>query len=427
MKEQTRKEMKEKLAGYRRPAPDVAWTELEKALAPHRQPAVAKWGKLMAVAAMVLLAVGLGWRHLSPEEETGNPQTAMSDPVSSTSSAEPPVGSSAEPSETLASAGRTPTHTVKTPLDEREEKNKWSGEASSAKPTVSDRMSAEGNGEKDASLPPRQAADDETDTHPSPAETKGSDAEKKDVDDRKNRIDEPTNRPEGDWMHTIPVEGNRLTAQVYYSNSMSGGSSVSSFGPSLSPANTYGNAYYDPNANGDVPLYDQDLEVEERARHHQPIRLGVSVRYCLGRRWSIESGLSYTYLASDITRSVKGSSYEMEQRLSYLGVPLNVGYQLWGNRHFNVYASAGGMVEMMVSGKRVNVENHFRERIGHQPLQFSVIGAAGVEFLPGGSVSIFAEPGIAYHFAHRGSIPTFYQDKPFCFNLNLGLRLNFNK
>ena len=108
-------------------------------------------------------------------------------------------------------------------------------------------------------------------------------------------------------------------------------------------------------------------------------------------------------------------------------MPLNVNYLLWGNRHFNVYASAGGMVETMVWGKRMNEEYDYNERVGRQPVQFSVQGAAGVEYVPGGNLSIYAEPGIAYHFANHGNVPTFYQDKSLGFNLNLGLRFSFSK
>ena len=35
----------------------------------------------------------------------------------------------------------------------------------------------------------------------------------------------------------------------------------------------------------------------EKAKHHIPIRLGISLRYYLNERWNLQSGLTYSYLA----------------------------------------------------------------------------------------------------------------------------------
>ena len=40
---------------------------------------------------------------------------------------------------------------------------------------------------------------------------------------------------------------------------------------------------------------------------------------------------------------------------------------------------------------------------------------------------IYAEPGVAYYFDNESSLPTIYQEKPFNFNLNMGLRFNLGK
>ena len=40
-------------------------------------------------------------------------------------------------------------------------------------------------------------------------------------------------------------------------------------------------------------------------------------------------------------------------------------------------------------------------------------------------MSLFVEPDIGYYFDNHSSIPTFYQEKPLSFNLNLGLRFSF--
>ena len=61
MKEQWIIEMQQKLAGYRQPAPEVSWDEIEKALAKNRQKAKAKmiqmWTRRIVAAVVVLVAV----------------------------------------------------------------------------------------------------------------------------------------------------------------------------------------------------------------------------------------------------------------------------------------------------------------------------------------------------------------------------------
>ena len=150
-------------------------------------------------------------------------------------------------------------------------------------------------------------------------------------------------------------------------------------------------------------------QTDHYVHHRQPVRFGLSLRYRISDRWSLESGLSYTRLSSDITTIVDGVSTNEEQRHDYIGVPLNVGYQLWGNRHFSVYVLAGGIVEKMLDAS---------------PWQFSLNGAAGAEYMINRQFSIYAEPGFGYYFPDGSSIPTIYQDRRLNLNLGFGLRMN---
>lgn len=177
-----------------------------------------------------------------------------------------------------------------------------------------------------------------------------------------------------------------------------------------------------------------ELPVEENIHHRQPVRVGMSVRYPLDGRWSMESGLQYSRLTAQITRSSAGKGSRTDQELNYLGVPLSVSYLLAGGKHLSVYASAGGTVEKMVQGKRSTKEvtgstegPAQTESVSIKPLQWSVNGAVGAEYHLNQTLSLYAEPGISYHFDNHSSIPTYYQEKPLGFSLNLGLRINLNK
>lgn len=171
---------------------------------------------------------------------------------------------------------------------------------------------------------------------------------------------------------------------------------------------------YNNNKNTTIPgwHYDDKNPVDMTdcsIHHHQPVKFGMSLRYQFDDRWSLESGLIYTLLASDITTNVNGISSHSKQKLHYLGVPLNVGYQFWTDRKLGLYVSAGGTIDKLLNGSG---------------WQFSVNGSAGAEYFINNSFSLYVEPGVGYYFPNGSNLSTIYQDHPWNFNLTLGLRFN---
>lgn len=257
---------------------------------------------------------------------------------------------------------------------------------------------------------------------------------------RKTQTARPVIYPSGKQM-----KGGKLMAKVYFSNTVvggqkgQGGGDLASATPAHSvmsePVGTGGatDIYFFPLASfkavNNVPL-----PKEEEIHHRQPVRVGMTVRYPISDRWSVESGLQYSRLSSDITVSSVGNGSQTDQDLDYLGVPVNVNYQLVGGKRWSVYASAGGAVEKMVKGKRTtrDVANGKegpveRESVSIKPLQYSVTGAIGAEYHVDSTISIYAEPGVSYHFDNHSAIPTYYQEKPLGLSLNVGLRFNLGK
>jgi hypothetical protein len=173
------------------------------------------------------------------------------------------------------------------------------------------------------------------------------------------------------------------------------------------------------------------VRTDEHVRHHQPVRFGVMLRYRLDRRWSLESGLTYSRLTSDFTQTTGKQMLTTEQKLTFIGIPLNVGYQLWTSRRFSVYASAGGMAEKMVKGSSESRRWTSKTACQDLPLkdlkmhrlQFSVNGALGMDYRLSRLLCLYAEPGISYYFDNGSSLSTIYRDKPLNFSLNLGIRL----
>ena len=165
-------------------------------------------------------------------------------------------------------------------------------------------------------------------------------------------------------------------------------------------------------------------------KHHLPIRVGISFRYCLDEHWSIQSGLTYSYLATDITRN----NYQKKQALHYIGIPIQIGYQVWENKHFKSYLAAGTQVEKLVSGKVTthywggnNLQANTTERISDKRLLFSALVSIGAEYALTPSLSIYAEPGIHYYFKNGNGLETHYNDQPLNFNITVGIRFHWRK
>lgn len=184
----------------------------------------------------------------------------------------------------------------------------------------------------------------------------------------------------------------------------------------------------------DMNTINRDIETKTEYEHHLPIRIGLSVAYALTDRLSISSGLTYTRLSSDIKDASRESKYIGEQRLHYVGIPVNVSYKVASFRWLGLYGTAGVLAEKCVSGTTDEgyVENNTMkytntQDISSKPLQMSVNAGVGIQFDFIDNVGIYAEPGLSYYFDDGSELQTIYKEKPLNFNLNVGVRFKLSK
>lgn len=184
----------------------------------------------------------------------------------------------------------------------------------------------------------------------------------------------------------------------------------------------------------DMNTVNRDVEQKTEYDHHLPIRIGLNVAYALTDRLSISSGLTYTRLSSDIKDASRESKYIGEQRLHYVGIPVNVSYKVASFRWLGLYGTAGVLAEKCVSGTTDEgyVENNTMKYtnthdISSKPLQMSVNAGVGIQFDFVDNVGIYAEPGLSYYFDDGSALQTIYKEKPLNFNLNVGVRFKLGK
>lgn len=183
-----------------------------------------------------------------------------------------------------------------------------------------------------------------------------------------------------------------------------------------------------------IGIFNQGKSVKTEYKHRLPVRLGLNVAYRLTDRLSVESGVSYTRLSSDMKDGTKDNYSSGSQKLDYIGVPLNVKYRAFAYRRLSLYASAGLLTEKCVSGKAtheyvISGEKKKRETedVAAKPWQLSVNAALGAQFDVLRNVGVYVEPGVSYYFDDRSPLSTIYKEKPLNFNLNLGVRYTIGK
>lgn len=180
-----------------------------------------------------------------------------------------------------------------------------------------------------------------------------------------------------------------------------------------------------------VIVYNQP-EVTTEYSHKMPVKIGASIRYDFNRFLGIESGLTYSFLSSDLKTgeegAVSGWSKSM-QSIHYLGIPLNLSFNIFSSRYFNAYVTAGGLMEKCVRGSLKTDEyldgkyhGSSSTTLKQKGLQWSVNGAAGIQvnILP--QLGLYMEPGVSHHFSNNSKVRTIYSDKPTDFSLSFGLR-----
>lgn len=192
----------------------------------------------------------------------------------------------------------------------------------------------------------------------------------------------------------------------------------------LSGTNTqsvYSDTYPEIGSNGQINEGPDDMSEKTEdieAKHHIPVRFGLSLRYQLNSRLALTSGVTYTALKSGFSiPEYPHAGYT--QQLKYLGVPVGLSYRLWSAGRFNVYLSGGGMIE-----KCIGVENIAIGEKASRPWQWSLSTAAGAEYTIARQFSVYIEPALSYYFDDGSPLEHYYNTHPLAPSLQFGLRLD---
>lgn len=164
---------------------------------------------------------------------------------------------------------------------------------------------------------------------------------------------------------------------------------------------------------------------EERQHHHQPLSFGLTLSYPLTKRLSLTSGIVYTRLKSEFIQTIHSQQFSKDQTLHYVGIPLSLNYRLWQYKGFRAYVAVGMQADWNVKAQ-LKAEGVDQE-MGLDRMQWSANASLGVQYDVLPQLSLYAEPGIDYHFDNGSAVQNFFKDKPTSMKLQMGIRLNLKK
>ena len=155
-------------------------------------------------------------------------------------------------------------------------------------------------------------------------------------------------------------------------------------------------------------------------QHEIPVSVGLSARFFLTDRLSINTGLNYTRYKSLRTRTFL-ATYDHQkdwQYAHYIGVPARLDYNAVNRKHFNLYFGAGLQMDKCVYATVGD------ERLHEKQILFGLNGAMGLQVNIVPMVGLYFEPEVSYAL-NKGSIETFRSDEPVVVTVRGGLRFNF--
>lgn len=165
---------------------------------------------------------------------------------------------------------------------------------------------------------------------------------------------------------------------------------------------------------------------------HYPMTFGFSLEIPLSELLSIQTGLTYTYLFSEIHGNQEDASrWTLDQSLHYVGIPLQLAIDIVNHRSWRLYAGLGGGLEKGICGVQQSVLRH-----SHTD---EVSTASTIQSVYGIQPYTSASFGLSYTFASRWQLylqpaVNYYLDadqpmsirtkKPLSLNLSAGIRFS---
>ncbi len=165
-----------------------------------------------------------------------------------------------------------------------------------------------------------------------------------------------------------------------------------------------------------------------------PLSFGVGAKYRFSDKWSVSAAINYSLLSRSFTgtytevaangKITKSVSADITNNIHYIGIPVNVYYDVLKSNKVSFYAFGGFGVEKGLANKyRIHSQPVINYSESVSGVQWSSALGLGLEFALNDYLGLYIDPSARYYFDcdQPRSVRT---QKPFMMNLEVGLRFN---
>ena len=136
-----------------------------------------------------------------------------------------------------------------------------------------------------------------------------------------------------------------------------------------------------------------------------PFSAGLGVRWNFTPRWAIGTGVRYTFMTRSFVADYQsGEGYvlrgkNVDNTQHWIGVPVNVYYNIVNGRHWKVHAFAGGAADYLLSNSfTIHSDKDIYWDKPRTSLQWSATAGAGVEYKIFPWLGVYLDPSVRYYF-----------------------------
>ena len=172
-------------------------------------------------------------------------------------------------------------------------------------------------------------------------------------------------------------------------------------------------------------------KIEEVEHHDKPITLGLAVNKNIGKHWSLETGLQYSYLKSYFTLGTGNFRVDKEQKLHYIGIPVKLSYQFMAYKRLSAYGSAGASIQIPLSGKTyadyvIGGKSGYTTDWKTIPsIQWAVNTNIGIQYQIAPKLTLFVEPTLNWYIPNGSEVKNTWTERPFTLTVPFGIRLSW--
>ncbi len=211
--------------------------------------------------------------------------------------------------------------------------------------------------------------------------------------------------------------------------SLSGEGSNGQFGSKTSLVPTSSGRLKAPKA----PPQTTTLEETGESSYSLPFSAGLGIKIPLSDRWAIGTGVNYTWMSRSTAGTYtlfdgdvflnRSSFTDIKNGQSYIGIPLDIYFNIVSSKTVDFYVYAGGTVEKCVSNKfrMASPEKTYTYSKPVKGVQTSVGAGIGVEFNVTDHLGVYLDPSARYFF-NTDNAKNVRSAQPFTMGVELGLR-----